>query len=145
MKSKIIVITLAVTTSFNSFGQVRLDFPEARLPEEIIYAASSDSVINAGLLFHPEKDSTKPIAVIWVHGWGVNFYSPSYILCPKYIYILSVSSRSDFDLTNEMIVIKSFSHLGFSCAVGCRVFKRLDGTLATLTKFFGPGFTKPRS
>src|SRR5258705_12110655 len=79
MKSKIIVITLALTISFNSFGQVRLNFPEARLPEEVVYAASNDSVINAGLLFHPKKDSTRPIAVIWVHGWGVNFYSPSYI------------------------------------------------------------------
>jgi dienelactone hydrolase len=79
MKSKIIVITLALTTSLNSFGQVRLNFPEATLPEEVVYTASNDSVINAGLLFHPKKDSTKPIAIIWVHGWGVNFYSPSYI------------------------------------------------------------------
>jgi len=79
MKSKIIVIILVVTTVCNSFGQVKLNFPEARLPEEVAYAASSDSVINAGLLFHPKKDSTKPIAIIWVHGWGVNFYSPSYI------------------------------------------------------------------
>ncbi|MBX2921368.1 MAG: alpha/beta fold hydrolase [Chitinophagaceae bacterium] len=45
----------------------------------MVYAATSDSVINAGMLFHPKKDSTRPIAIIWVHGWGVNFYSPSYI------------------------------------------------------------------
>ena len=79
MKSKIIVIILAVTTVCNSFGQVKLNFPEATLPEEVVYSASRDSVINAGLLFHPKKDSAKPIAIIWVHGWGVNFYSPSYI------------------------------------------------------------------
>jgi pimeloyl-ACP methyl ester carboxylesterase len=79
MKSIMIVISLALTISFNSFGQVRLNFPEATLPEEVVYASSNDSVINAGLLFHPTKDSTKPIAVIWVHGWGVNFYSPSYV------------------------------------------------------------------
>ena len=79
MKSKIIVIILAATTVCDSFGQVKLSFPDATLPEEIVYAASSDSVINAGLLFHPKKDSTKSIAIIWVHGWGVNFYSPSYV------------------------------------------------------------------
>ncbi len=69
MKSKTIVIILAVTTVCNSFGQVKLNFPEATLPEEVVYAASEDSVINAGLLFHPKKDSTKPVAIIWVHGW----------------------------------------------------------------------------
>jgi len=79
MKSKTIVIILALTTVFNSFGQVNLKFPEATLPEEVVYAASKDSVINTGLLFHSKKESTKPIAIIWIHGWGVNFYSPSYI------------------------------------------------------------------
>ena len=47
--------------------------------EEVVFAATNDSVINAGLLFHPKEGSAKSIAVIWVHGWGVNFYSPSYI------------------------------------------------------------------
>ena len=80
MKSKTIVIFLALTTVFNSFGQVKLKFPPATLPEEVVYAASEDSVINTGLLFHPKRESTKALAIIWVHGWGVNFYSPSYIL-----------------------------------------------------------------
>jgi dienelactone hydrolase len=70
----------------------------------VVFAASNDSVINAGLLFHPKEDSTKPIAVIWVHGWGVNFYSPSYISIGRafaakgYIYI-SVNTRMH-DLAN---------------------------------------------
>ena len=55
MKSKVIVIMLALITSLNSFGQVRLNFSEAMLPEEVVYPASNDSVINAGLLFHPKK------------------------------------------------------------------------------------------
>lgn len=79
MDFKIIFVTLAITISLNSLGQVRFNFPEATLPEELVYAATSDSVINAGMLFHPKKDSTKSIAIIWVHGWGVNFYYPSYI------------------------------------------------------------------
>jgi dienelactone hydrolase len=72
-------ITTLGLISLNSFGQVRFNFPGTTLPEEVVYAASSDSVISAGLLFHPKKDLAKSIAVIWVHGWGVNFYSPSYV------------------------------------------------------------------
>jgi dienelactone hydrolase len=80
MKTQSITGILAIMISFNSLrGQVKLKFPEATLPEEVVYAASPDSVINAGLLFHPKKDSTKTIAIIWIPGWGVNFYSPSYI------------------------------------------------------------------
>src|SRR4030095_10165842 len=26
------------------------------------------------------KDLAKPIAVIWIHGWGVNFYYPTYVM-----------------------------------------------------------------
>jgi pimeloyl-ACP methyl ester carboxylesterase len=30
-------------------------------------------------LFSPAKDAAKPIAIIWVHGSGVNFYYPTYV------------------------------------------------------------------
>ena len=73
------VIFFALTTAFNSFGQAKLKFPEATLPEEVVYAISNDTVFNAGLLFHTKKELAKPVAIIWVHGWGVNFYSPSYV------------------------------------------------------------------
>jgi pimeloyl-ACP methyl ester carboxylesterase len=57
--------------------------PEAisspRSPEEIVYARSNDDVLGAGVLFTPRPDSIKRIAIIWIHGWGVNFYQPSYI------------------------------------------------------------------
>lgn len=104
MKSKTIVTILALTTVFNSFGQVKLQFPEATLPEEVVYAASKDSVINTGMLFHPKKESTKPIALIWIHGWGVNFYSPSYIsigraFAKKGYTCISVNTRMH-DLAN---------------------------------------------
>ncbi|MBX3238995.1 MAG: alpha/beta hydrolase [Chitinophagaceae bacterium] len=104
MKSKIIVVVLTFTISFCSFGQVRFSFPGAALPEEVVYAASGDSVINAGVLFHPKKDSAKPIAIIWVHGWGVNFYSPSYIsigraFAEKGYTFISVNTRMH-DLAN---------------------------------------------
>ena len=104
MKSKTIIIILALTTVFNSFGQVKFKFPEATLPEEVVFAASNDSVINAGLLFHPPKESTKPIAIIWIHGWGVNFYLPSYIsigraFTEKGFTFISINTRMH-DLAN---------------------------------------------
>ena len=30
-------------------------------------------------MFSPTKSAAKPIALIWIHGWGVNFYSPTYV------------------------------------------------------------------
>ena len=48
-----------------------------QLPEELVYARSRDDVVSAGTLFSPEK-ANKAVAVIWVHGWGTNFYSPTY-------------------------------------------------------------------
>src|SRR5690348_12488061 len=48
-------------------------------PEELVYARASDDIVNAGAFFIPPKESAKRVAVIWVHGWGVNFYSPTYV------------------------------------------------------------------
>jgi pimeloyl-ACP methyl ester carboxylesterase len=50
-----------------------------KYPEELVYARASDAIVNGGAFFIPPKVSAKPIAVIWVHGWGVNFYSPTYV------------------------------------------------------------------
>jgi pimeloyl-ACP methyl ester carboxylesterase len=36
-------------------------------------------VVSAGVLFSPSPSQSKPFAVIWVHGWGANFYMPSYV------------------------------------------------------------------
>ena len=52
---------------------------DAKSPEQIVYARSRDDVVNSGVLFTPARDSAKPIAIIWIHGWGVNFYQPSYV------------------------------------------------------------------
>lgn len=50
-----------------------------KFPEQLVYVRSVDDIVNAGAIFIPPKDSAKPIAVIWIHGWGVNFYQPSYV------------------------------------------------------------------
>jgi pimeloyl-ACP methyl ester carboxylesterase len=50
-----------------------------KFPEQLVYVRSKDDVVDAGAIFTPPKDLAKPIAVIWIHGWGVNFYSPTYV------------------------------------------------------------------
>jgi pimeloyl-ACP methyl ester carboxylesterase len=50
-----------------------------RFPEKVVYVRSDDDIVDAGVIFTPLRESAKPIAVIWIHGWGVNFYSPTYV------------------------------------------------------------------
>jgi len=50
-----------------------------KFPEQLVYVRSSDDVVSAGVMFSPPQSHSKRLAVIWVHGWGVNFYLPSYV------------------------------------------------------------------
>jgi hypothetical protein len=45
----------------------------AQLPEQLVYVQSSDDVPNCGICFSPSGEGVRSVAVIWVHGWGVNF------------------------------------------------------------------------
>jgi pimeloyl-ACP methyl ester carboxylesterase len=49
-------------------------------PEELVYVRSKDNVINGGMIFNAPRKLARPIAVIWVHGWGANFYYPTYTM-----------------------------------------------------------------
>ena len=51
-----------------------------KFPEELVWVKSEDDIINGGVMFTSSKESAKPVAVIWIHGWGVNFYSPTYVM-----------------------------------------------------------------
>lgn len=51
-----------------------------KFPEELVYVQSKDDIINGGVIFTPPKNLAKPIAVLWIHGWGVNFYFPTYVM-----------------------------------------------------------------
>lgn len=57
--------------------------PEAqslgKLPEKIVYVRSKDDVVSAGVVFTASKNAVRHTAVIWFHGWGANFYLPSYV------------------------------------------------------------------
>jgi pimeloyl-ACP methyl ester carboxylesterase len=50
-----------------------------KFPEELVYVRSEDDIVNGGAIFTPPKDSAKAVAVVWIHGWGVNFYQPTYV------------------------------------------------------------------
>src|SRR5262245_61313087 len=78
MKPIMIPILLALTTALKSCAQ-QYKLRDATLPEEVIYTMSRDTIFNAGLLFHPKKELAKPVAIVWVHVWGINFYSPTYV------------------------------------------------------------------
>jgi pimeloyl-ACP methyl ester carboxylesterase len=50
-----------------------------RVTEALVQARADDGILNGGAMFMPANDSANPVAVIWVHGNGVNFYSPTYV------------------------------------------------------------------
>jgi pimeloyl-ACP methyl ester carboxylesterase len=50
-----------------------------KFPEEIVYVRSQDGIVSGGAIFTPPRNSAKPVAIIWIHGWGVNFYEPTYV------------------------------------------------------------------
>lgn len=58
-------------------GPRALTITAGRLPEELVYARSTDDVVNGGVLFTSPTGSPAKVAAIWVHGWGVNFYAPN--------------------------------------------------------------------
>jgi pimeloyl-ACP methyl ester carboxylesterase len=53
--------------------------PDITSPESIVFAKTNDGVLNAGALFTSPDDSARSIVIIWIHGWGANFYSPTYV------------------------------------------------------------------
>ncbi len=65
------------------FWQTHIFRPErmrpGKFPEQLVYVRTQDDVVDSGAIFTPPPDSAKPLAVIWIHGWGVNFYQPNYV------------------------------------------------------------------
>lgn len=89
MKKKLRILTIIILTAvvvlFGTFKFVNflktkiVSVNNATLPEEIVFVKSSDDIVDGGVIFNAKENTKKHIAVIWVHGWGVNFYSPTYI------------------------------------------------------------------
>jgi pimeloyl-ACP methyl ester carboxylesterase len=89
---------LAGALAWARYGPPPLTVRSGALPEEVVYVRSEDDLVNAGMLFAPPKSQAKPVAIIWLHGWGVNFYSPTYItigraLAERGLTTISVNTR----------------------------------------------------
>jgi pimeloyl-ACP methyl ester carboxylesterase len=87
-----------------------------KYPEELVSAQTSDDIVNGGAFFIPPKEVTKPVAVIWVHGWGVNFYSPTYVRI----------GRALADLGYPCVTVNTRMH-DIGTVAGYRNGKRLRG------------------
>jgi pimeloyl-ACP methyl ester carboxylesterase len=66
------------------FLGLRMNFhPEnqkpGKFPEQLVYVRTTDDVVDGGVLFSTPSSPSKPLAIIWVHGWGANFYTPTYV------------------------------------------------------------------
>lgn len=106
----IIAISIALAGIGFLIWRARVSRPErmaaGRFPEQIVYVRSDDNVVDAGALFTPAKDSAKPIAVIWIHGWGANFYQPTYVAIGRALadrgYTTIVGNTRMHDLGNVL-------------------------------------------
>jgi pimeloyl-ACP methyl ester carboxylesterase len=76
------VLTLLVTAFllWQKYAPRAITVTAGKFPEELVYVRSEDDVINAGSIFTSPKDPAKPVAIIWIHGWGANFYYPTYVM-----------------------------------------------------------------
>jgi pimeloyl-ACP methyl ester carboxylesterase len=73
------LVLVCATLLLWRFAPRRLTVTSGHFPEELVFVAASDGVVNGGAMFRSASDIAKPVAVIWMHGWGVNFYSPTYV------------------------------------------------------------------
>jgi pimeloyl-ACP methyl ester carboxylesterase len=67
-------------------------------PEQLVFVRSKDDVVSGGALFTAPKETARPIAIVWIHGWGANFYLPSYVgigraLAERGITTISANTR----------------------------------------------------
>jgi pimeloyl-ACP methyl ester carboxylesterase len=61
-------------------GPRRIQVAGGTSPEELVYARAGDDVINGGVWFKPAAGAVSDLALIWIHGWGVNFHYPTYTM-----------------------------------------------------------------
>ena len=93
MTKNLAVVAVAVATGLAGAGLLiwkqlaprPVTLTTGQFPEELVYVRSSDGVVNGGAMFKPPKNVAKSIAVVWMHGWGVNFYSPTYVMIGRHL------------------------------------------------------------
>jgi pimeloyl-ACP methyl ester carboxylesterase len=74
----LLIGVLAAALAWQTFRPRPMPVEPGKFPEVLVHARSSDGVVNGGAIFMPPKERARPVAVVWVHGWGTNFYDPAY-------------------------------------------------------------------
>jgi pimeloyl-ACP methyl ester carboxylesterase len=75
-----LLLALAASLLWRRFAPHAITVTEGKFPEQLVYARTSDDIVNGGAMFTAPKTSGKRVAVIWIHGWGTNFYYPTYAM-----------------------------------------------------------------
>lgn len=93
-----LVVLGAVFLIWQQLGPRPVTVSVSKFPEQFVYVRSDDDVVNGGAMFTPARESAKQVAVLWIHGWGANFYSPTYVmigraLAERGFISLSVNTR----------------------------------------------------
>jgi pimeloyl-ACP methyl ester carboxylesterase len=74
--------------------------------EELVAIRSEDDFVQCGAVFVPATNAARRTAVIWIHGWGINFYSPTYVNIGRALaergYMCITGNTRMHDLANVM-------------------------------------------
>ena len=85
MKKQLVLGVIAILVAVAAFfvGLRRNFHPEnqkpGKFPEQLVYVRTADEIVDGGVLFNSPSAQPRPLAIVWVHGWGANFYLPSYV------------------------------------------------------------------
>jgi pimeloyl-ACP methyl ester carboxylesterase len=93
-----IAVVAAAFVLWHVRGPRAITISTGQFPEELVYVQAKDDVASGGAMFRPPAISARPFAVIWIHGWGANFYSPTYVaigraLAARGLTTISVNTR----------------------------------------------------
>ena len=88
----LLVGVLSATLAWQTFRPRPLALEAGSVPEALVHARASDGVVNGGAIFMPPKGKAKPVAVVWVHGWGTNFHDPAYTRIARALTELGITT-----------------------------------------------------
>jgi pimeloyl-ACP methyl ester carboxylesterase len=89
-------------------GQATRGEAAGTVTDEVVHARSHDGITNGGAVFTPPPGAAKPIAVIWVHGNGVNFYYPTYVKIARELAGLGVTTITANTRMHDLGTIAAF-------------------------------------
>ncbi len=78
-----LVVAGAAALIWQQVGPRAVTVTVGKFPEQLVYVRSGDDIVNGGAMFTPPAYSSRNIAIIWIHGWGANFYEPTYVMIAR--------------------------------------------------------------